>query len=228
MAQAIKLYYDFLSPPSRALWLALKLCKTPFEDCPVALRKREQLTDEYKKINRLQKVPALVDGDFQLSESVAMIRYLSDKNQLSEQLYPKGLQARARVDECMEWQHINVRVPCGTYFIKGWLLPVNGLAAKPKPEVAEKLLKDVESSLGALEHLWMKEEFLVGNKLTVADLLGASEIEQLKLCQYNVNERQFPKVAKWLQRVRDAAQPYHDVAYEFVQKKSKQPVRAKL
>lgn len=108
--------------------------------------------------------------------------YLSDKNQLSEQLYPKGLQARARVDECLEWQHINVRVPCGTYFIKGWLLPVNGLAAKPKPEVAEKLLKDVEGSLGALEHLWMKEEFLVGNKLTVADLLGASEIEQLSKC----------------------------------------------
>lgn len=36
----------------------------------------EQLTDEYKKINRLQKVPALVDGDFHLSESVAMIRYV--------------------------------------------------------------------------------------------------------------------------------------------------------
>lgn len=34
----------------------------------------EQLTDEYKKINRFQKVPALVDGDFHLSESVAMIR----------------------------------------------------------------------------------------------------------------------------------------------------------
>ncbi|EDV98112.1 glutathione S-transferase theta-1 [Drosophila grimshawi] len=228
MAQAIKYYFDFLSPPSRALWLALKLGKTPFEACPVALRKREQLTDEYKKINRFQKVPALVDGNFHLSESVAMVRYLADKNQMSEQLYPKSLESRARVDEFLEWQHLNVRVACGTFFMKAWLLPINGLAPNPKPDAVEKLTKDVERSLGLLEHMWMDKDFLVGQNLTVADLFAVSEIEQLRLCKFNVNERKFPKVAKWLERVRNAAKPYHDEAYEFLNKKSKQAVESKL
>jgi len=41
MSKAIKYYYDFLSQPSRALWIGMKMSKTPFEDCPVALRKRK-------------------------------------------------------------------------------------------------------------------------------------------------------------------------------------------
>ncbi|EDW10678.1 glutathione S-transferase theta-1 [Drosophila mojavensis] len=225
MAQALKLYYDFLSPPSRAVWLALKLSKTQFEACPVALRKREQLTDEYKKINRFQKLPALVDGSFHLSESVAMIRYLADKNKLSQQIYPKDLETRARVDEYLMWQFRNVHVPCGTYFLKGWLLPINGLAPKPKPEVVAKLVKDVETSLDLLERFWMNDDYLVGDKLTVADLSCSSEIEQLRLCQFHVNERQFPKVAKWLERVRIASKPYNDIAYEFVNQKAKQAAK---
>lgn len=98
MSKLVRFYYDLMSQPSRAMWIGLKLSKTPYEDCPVALRKSksiiiiificiqtiylimqlyigEQLSEEYKKINRFQKVPALVDSDFHLSESVAILRY---------------------------------------------------------------------------------------------------------------------------------------------------------
>ncbi|XP_034479983.1 glutathione S-transferase theta-3-like [Drosophila innubila] len=228
MAQAIKYYYDLLSPPSRALWIALKLAKTPFEDCPVALRKFEQLTDEYKSINRFQKLPALVDGKFHLSESAAMVRYLADTNKLTEQLYPKSVEERARVDEFLGWQYFNLRLPTGAYFLEGWLFPINGIKPKPNPEESEKLVKNVEGSLELLERLWLDNDFLIGQNLTVADLIGSSDIEQLKLCQYTVDEKKFPKVAKWLDRVRQATQPYHDQAYAFVNKKSQQANSAKL
>ncbi|XP_068144674.1 glutathione S-transferase theta-1-like [Drosophila tropicalis] len=228
MARSLKLYYDFLSPPSRVLWLSLKLSKTPFEACPVALRKFEQLTDEYKKINRFQKLPCLIHDGFHLSESIAMVRYLADKGQLSELLYPKALKDRARIDEYLEWQHLNVRMPCGLYFVHGWLYPINGIAEKPKPEEAEKLIKDVNVCLESLEHFWLDNEFIIGSHLTIADLFAASEISQIKLCQYNVNEQQFPKVAKWFKRVREASNPYFDEAHEFVYKKSLQAAKAKL
>lgn len=224
----MKLYYDFLSPPSRAVWIALKLAKTPFEDCPVALRKREQLTDEYKSINRFQKVPALVDGNFHLNESSAMVRYLANKNKLNEQLYPKSIEDRARVDEFLDWQHFNLRLYTLMYFRDAWLFPINGIKPKPKPEQVEKLVKDVEGCLGLLERLWLEKDFLLGDKLTIADLVGSSDIEQLRLCQYTVNEKKFPKVAKWLDRVREASEPYHEQAYAFLHKKSKQKVEAKL
>ncbi|XP_030377759.1 glutathione S-transferase theta-3-like [Scaptodrosophila lebanonensis] len=228
MSSIFKFYYDLMSQPSRALWISFKLGKTPFKDCPVALRKREQLTDEYKQINRFQKVPALVDGDFHLSESIAILRYLSDKGQFSEKLYPKNIKERARVDEFLEWQHLSVRMSCGYYFMQAWLLPINRLAPKPSAENIDKMIKNVESNLSLIERLWLDNDFLTGQQLTVADLFGATEIEQLKLCQYKVNEKKFPKVFKWLQRVRQESNPYFDEAHSFISVKSKQAALAKL
>ncbi|KAH8405491.1 hypothetical protein KR215_000912 [Drosophila sulfurigaster] len=227
MSKAIKYYYDLLSPPSRALWIALKLAKTPFEDCPVALRKKEQLTDEYKRINRFQKVPALVDGNFHLSESVAMVRYLADSKKLTEQLYPTSLEERGRIDEYLEWQHLNLRLPCSLYFREGWLFPANGIKPKPKQEQIDKLIKNVEAGFGQLERLWLEKDYLLGPNLTVADLFSSSDIEQLKLCQYTVSEKKFPKVAKWLERVREASQPHHELAHAFLNKKPQQAAQSK-
>jgi len=74
----LKLYYDLLSQPSRALYIILKKNNIPFEPCPVALRKGEHLTDEFKEtLNRFQKVPFIHHGEFKLSESVAIVSYLS-------------------------------------------------------------------------------------------------------------------------------------------------------
>nr|XP_016927773.1 glutathione S-transferase theta-1 [Drosophila suzukii] len=228
MSTPIKFYYDLLSPISRALWLALKLGNSPIEYCPIALRKFEQLTDEYKKINRFQKLPAIVDGDFHLSETIAIIRYLADKGQFDEKLYPKSVEARARVDEFLEWQHLNIRLACSLYFRDAWLFPMNGIAPKPKTEQLQSLIDGVETNLGLLELLWLEKDFLVGQKLTMADILGSSEINQLRLCQFQVDGKKFPKVAKWLDRVREATNPYHDEGLKFINQKAKQPTVAKL
>lgn len=138
-----------------------------------------------------------MDGKFHLAESVAMVRcvysflivvhflncfscsYLADKKQLSEQLYPKTLEERARVDEFLEWQHLTLRLACGKYFLDSWLLPINGIKPKPKPEQIDQLVKQVESNLGLVERLWLEKDFLTGQNLTIADLYGSSEIEQL-------------------------------------------------
>lgn len=215
-----KLYYDLISQPSRALWIALQLGKIPYEDCPVALRKSEQLKPEFKQINRFQKVPALVDGDFHLSESIAMVRYLADKGQFSELLYPKALQHRARVDEFLEWQHLSVRLGCSIYFRDMWLFPINGIKPKPSAERAAVLCKNMETQLKILEEIWLKDtKFLVDNEMTVADLFGACEVEQTRLVQYDVGKK-FPKIAEWLQHVREQANPHYDVAHKVIYKKS--------
>ncbi|XP_037951322.1 glutathione S-transferase theta-1 [Teleopsis dalmanni] len=215
-----KYYFDLMSQPSRALWIAFKMGKTPFEECSVALRKREQLSEEYKKINRFQKVPCIVDGDLHLSESVAILRYLSDKGQFSETLYPKELKARAKVDEFLEWQHLSVRLGCAMYFMRLWLLPMNGLAKMPSEEQILKLQKEMENSLDIIENIWLdKSEFLTAKKLTIADIFGASEIEQTRLTKYDVS-RKYPKIAEWLEKVRKESNPYYDEAHKFIYKKS--------
>lgn len=57
--------------------------------------------------------------------------------------------------------------------------PQNGVAPKPTPERIQRLIKGVEDNLKLLETLWLEKDFLVGQNLTVADLFGASEINQL-------------------------------------------------
>lgn len=105
---------------------------------------------------------------------------------------------------------------------------MNGIAPKPKPEQIQALIEGVENNLGLLERLWLENDFLVGKNLTMADILGSSEINQLRLCQYRVDEKKFPKVVKWLERVRVSANPYHDEGLTFIDRKSKQSTAAKL
>lgn len=75
-ADAMKYYFDLMSQPSRALYIFFKLNpKIPVTFVPVALRSGEHLQEEYKQINRFQKVPCIIDDDgWKLSESVAIFR----------------------------------------------------------------------------------------------------------------------------------------------------------
>ncbi|XP_061393130.1 glutathione S-transferase theta-1-like [Musca vetustissima] len=214
----VKYFYDLLSQPSRALWIALQMGKIPYEDCPVALRKLEQRTEAFKKINRFQKVPCIVDGDFHLSESVAILRYLSDKGLFCEKLYPKDIKERARVDEFLEWQHLSIRYGCAFYFARLWLYPMRGMAEKPTAEEAAKFRKEMETHLKYLETMWLNDrKFVSGNALTVADLFGACEIEQTKICNYDVTKK-FPKITDWLARVREESNPFYDEGHKYVEK----------
>jgi glutathione S-transferase len=101
-----------MSQPSRALWIFFKLNRLPVEFVKVDLMKMEHLTDEFKAINRFQKVPCIVDEDnFKLSESVAIFRYLmqSRNDSFDQHWYPKCDKTRAQIDEYLEWQHNNTR-----------------------------------------------------------------------------------------------------------------------
>lgn len=55
----IKLYVDFMSQPSRAVWAFCLIAKIPFELKETKIAKMEMRTEEYKKINPMAKVPAI-------------------------------------------------------------------------------------------------------------------------------------------------------------------------
>jgi len=80
---------------------------------------------------------------------------------------------------------LNIRLACSLYFRDAWLFPMNGIAPKPKTEQLQSLIDGVETNLGLLELLWLDKDFLVGQKLTMADILGSSEINQLSTFKWN-------------------------------------------
>ncbi|XP_062038449.1 glutathione S-transferase theta-1 isoform X1 [Lepus europaeus] len=108
----LELYLDLLSQPCRAIYIFAKKNGIPFQLRPVELRQAEHLSEAFAQVNPLKKVPALKDGDFTLAESVAILLYLTHKYKVPDHWYPQDLQARARVDEYLAWQHTALRRSC--------------------------------------------------------------------------------------------------------------------
>lgn len=65
---SLKLYFDLLSQPSRALYIFMKKNHVPFEQKLVNLGKGEHLQPEFEKINPLKKVPVIEHNGFYLTE----------------------------------------------------------------------------------------------------------------------------------------------------------------
>lgn len=129
-------------------------------------------------MNRFQLVPCIDDDAFKLSASVAIFRYLAQKYRVPDNLYPQDAKKRALVDEYLEWQHLNTRLACSNLFRLQFIQPL--LRGKPSDEREVKAaIKYREVTLEKIENIWLGSgKFIVGNDLSVADLLAACEIEQ--------------------------------------------------
>lgn len=157
-----------------------------------------QHTEHFRThVNRLQKVPAIVEGqpetdsEFKLSESVAIFRYLigRDRQRTSDSLvadhwYPADLRQRGAIDEYLEWQHTNTREACSYYFILKYLKPRTTGREPGDDQVVGSALRQMEKTLDKLEQLWLSDAtdeagFLAGQKeISIADLLATAELEQ--------------------------------------------------
>ena len=84
----------------RAHW-ALAELDLPYERRPIHPRTGETKTEEFTRLTARQKVPVLQDGDLVLTESAAIVAYLSDRYGSEEnRLYPADPTKRA---VCLEW-----------------------------------------------------------------------------------------------------------------------------
>lgn len=74
---------------------------------------------------------------------------------------------------------MNTRLALSTYFWRTWLIP--NLLGKTVPQA--KILeakKHMETTLDLLTNIWLKDsQFIAGDEISVADLVAATEIEQL-------------------------------------------------
>jgi glutathione S-transferase len=93
------------SPYVLSCFVGLTEKKLPFDVREVALDEGAQRSAAYVQTSFTARVPALVDGDFSLSESSAIIEYLEDRWPPPEHaaLLPRNLQQRARARQIMAW-----------------------------------------------------------------------------------------------------------------------------
>lgn len=74
---------------------------------------------------------------------------------------------------------MNSRLAFSTYFVRTWMMPNILGKIVPQAKIIEAK-KHVEVTLDLLTNVWLKDSpFIAGDEITVADLVAATEIEQL-------------------------------------------------
>ncbi len=108
--EGLTLYWNPLSQPSRAVKTLLVSGGVPHNSVSIDILKKENLGEEYLKINKRGLVPAIIDGDFHLAESNAILKYLAESREsIPESYWPKDAKKRAEVDQLLEWYQNHFR-----------------------------------------------------------------------------------------------------------------------
>ena len=99
MSHELTLFGIGTSRTMRAHWMLLEL-GLEYESRPIQSRSGETLTDEFRRLNPRHKIPVLQHGSFVLTESAAIVQYLSETFGDPAKLYiPHDAQARAALNE---------------------------------------------------------------------------------------------------------------------------------
>lgn len=215
---SLKVFADLMSQPARAVVIFCRAAGIPHEHVNVRITAGDTKTEEYTAMNPFQKVPVLKDGDFVLTESVAMLRYLAREKGVADHWYPKESKLQARVDEYMEWQHMNTRLMCAGYFVHRWLLPMQTKKLNEK-KVAEAQ-KSMEVCLNDFERVWLaggKKNFVIGDSISVADILATCELEQPSMAGYDVTKGR-GVLGEYIKRVKGELNPHYDEVSSVVYK----------
>ena len=89
------LYYLSGSPYAWRVWLVLEHKGVAYELKPLSFDAGDFATPEFAKLNPRRRVPVLVDEDFALYESAAMIEYIADKWPGEPRLFAADIRERA-------------------------------------------------------------------------------------------------------------------------------------
>ena len=113
-------------------------------------------------------------------------------------LYPKGHEERAKIDDFLHYHHRNIKEASLAYFAP-MARPDLGLT-DDVINMAKRLFKN---GLNALETQWLKKNnYICGDKATIADIAAYVEVGQLQSQFTNLfNFEPFPNINRWLERM---------------------------
>ncbi len=192
----MRLFNHPLSSNGRRVAMAARLLDIKLDVVEVDLGD-EAAVRRLKEINPNGMVPVLEDGDLTLSESCAIMQYLTDLSP-GQQLYPSEPRARADVSRWMFWacQHFFPAVGVLTYenIWKGMV----GLGEADPREVARGE-RDFHQFATVLDNHLRDRSWVAGQSLSLADLAIAPALMYTGPGKLPVQG--YANVLRWFQRI---------------------------
>lgn len=147
-------------------------------------------TDDYLSKNPNGRVPTLVDGDFVLWESNAIVRYLSE-TQGSAPWFPDTSQDRALCHQWMDWYLTALHAPMTVIF---WQLIRTSDADRDHASL-DAAVKEASGIWAMLDKHLADQKFVVGDTLTMGDVpVGCSAYRWHTM---DVDRPDLPNLKRW-------------------------------
>ncbi|NUQ75612.1 MAG: glutathione S-transferase family protein [Polyangiaceae bacterium] len=215
---ALEIYWASGSAPAWRVLLTLAVKGVPYESKLLQFSKRETRTPEYLAVSPRGKVPGLRDGEFTLSESLAIMAYLEKKHP-SPPLFGETPEETGTIWRVL-CEHDNYITPA----IQAVVRPI--LFSAPQGEDLSARIQEAaptaHEELARLEAALGNAPWLAGERMTAADLgvfptlklllraAGKPIAEPLGLGFAPLEER-YPRLAAWSARIE--ALPGYDATY---------------
>jgi len=195
----MKLYHNPMSPNVRRVRLTAAVLGLELEEKRLDFAKGEHKNPEYLLLNPNGAVPTLVDGEFVLTESRAIMQYLASKKPESG-LLPRDEQARADVTRWQFWDASHFSPHCAAIAFERLIKGMMGMG-DPDQRKIDEALGNFRRFGAVLNKRLEGKPYVVGSALTVADLTLASSLMYAK--QAEVPLAELANVQSWFSRISD-------------------------
>ena len=179
----------------RSLW-AIEETGIEYTHVPTHFFK-ESKTDEYLGVNPNGRIPALVDGDITLFESMAINLYLA--RTYAPELYPSDPALEAQVNQWSVWGISEIEFLQMQVIIQ-IMLHKDNMNQRAMDEAMEALPRPLK----VLDEHLARSDYLLGENFTIADLNVSAVMLLLDMIKFDLTD--FKNVSEWQARcyARDA------------------------
>ena len=184
----ITLYGVSASRALRSIWAAEEV-GIDFEHVPTHFFE-DSKTSEYLAVNPNGRIPALVDGDLTLFESMAINLYLA--KHYGGALYPDDPADEARANQWSVWAISEIEPLQMQIVIQKIFTPKN----ERKEHVIANATEGLQRPLKVLDEALSDRSYLLGDDFTIADLNVAGVMHLLKMVGFNFSAHR--NVSRWL------------------------------
>lgn len=187
-------------PPSPNTWKVRAVAAhlgIPLELEFVDLFKGASRDPAFLAINPTGRTPALVDGDFKLGESNAIMQYLA--SQKPNSLWPDNARARADIMRWQSWQLAHwSKEGCEPLLFQRLVKKLMNLGG-PDEAVVAKGLECFNKEAAVLDAHLARQPYLVGKAITLADFAVAAPLFYAKEAEMPLGP--YARVQDWFGRV---------------------------
>ena len=183
----LQLYYNRISNNARRVWITLLEKQLDFELIELKLD-GDQFKPDFLALNPFHHVPVLIDNDFKVIESFAILDYLEAKYP-TPPLMPKDAQAIAKV-KMVQMVNLNELMPSFFPLLKNMV----GL------EVDTKQISQAQQKVATVLDFYEQQlngYFFIKNQFTLADIVAGASVSFLS--QVNMSLDDYPQVKTWLE-----------------------------